>query len=105
MTNYVLEDEFEFVTDDSGLVIRTRPSCSDSYQREKDLGIYVIGSVPTLEADLGDTTKISNTPQLGEYMVVNNNLRGRSTSPTRITSITDNRQNLVKRVMNYVLRR
>ena len=108
MKNYILEDGFEFVTNNMGLVVRTRSSRHGNYQEEVGLVIYVMGSVSTHKIiDLSDRTNISNPPIVGEHIIVDNELVGRSASPARITSIKDNSSshNLVRRVADYILRR
>ena len=89
---YTLDDGFEFVTDERGLIIATRLSGTDNYQDEKNFQIYVIGSVSTAKLKQLKIDSISNPPVTREHLVVKGEPAPPSVFPARIASIDNHFQ-------------
>ncbi len=106
MIKYILEDGFQFVTDDKDLIVRTRYSGDTDYRTEEGLDIRVIGSVPVEEVDLDDRTNIpianvSYPALVVEYLVIKGELAQPTASPTKIGSI-DYKPGLAKRIADFL---
>ncbi len=88
MTRYVLEDGFEFITNKQNLVVATKYPRKDRYNEEKDVEVYIIGSIPKNKKPDGQKN-VSNTPKMGEHLVVKGEPAPPSISPTKIVTIDD----------------
>ena len=101
MKKYVLEDGFEFLTNDADLVIKTRIPNHTAYQREDKSGVYVRGSIPTDKTSgLVDRTNISIPARIGEHLIIDNEFVGISASPTRINHI-ESKSGLLKKIAEF----
>ncbi|MEK6967132.1 MAG: hypothetical protein AABX51_00710 [Nanoarchaeota archaeon] len=89
MKSYTLEDGFEFVTDNDGLVVKTKYPKETLYREEKDFRIYAIGSIATDKKHNFSLRNISIPPKRGEHLVVKEKQTPESASPTKIISIDD----------------
>src|SRR3989338_10583778 len=98
MKKYVLEDGFEFLTNDADLVIKTRIPNHTAYQREDKYAVYIRGSIPNdKRSDLVDRTNISIPARIGEHLIIDNEFVGISASPTRINHI-ESKSGLLKKI-------